>query len=582
MQWPSAAARLSRAGLAFVICFVGAGAIVSLATLTWHGGPMLVLTIALGVAAALAVMVFFHLGEVEQRKATEAALRRAKSEAEFAGRVKSQFLTTMSHEMRTPLNGIIGTANLLLETTLAEEQRTLAAALKDSAEFLLQQVNDVLDFSKMEGVGLKLQAVEFAPRAAAQAVIEMMRPGATRKRLDLALTVAADVPDRIVGDPDRFRQVLFNLVSNAIKFTETGGVAVEIGRERRDDGAAGIAVAVRDTGIGIGPEQLPLLFKAFVQLDGSISRRFRGTGLGLAICDRLTRLMGGAISVESTPGGGSTFRFSIAAAAAGAAPAAPAAAPAAPPEAAAGEGRRLLLAEDDDTNRLIATTVLTRLGYAVDCARDGREAIAAARAGAYDLVLMDVMMPEMDGLQAVRAIRALPPPAGAVPILALTANKEYAVACAEAGMDGFVAKPFTPASLKESVAAALAGAAPPLAAAPVAASGAVFDPARVRALMTEIGVTPARDLVEVFLADAEQRLAAMRRLAGSGETKALGRTAHSVKSSAATFGLDRLAALAREIESAAATAPPARLTALIDAAASALRGGRSAWRAGAL
>jgi len=365
-------------------------------------------------------------------------------------------------------------------------------------------------------------------------------------------------------------------VSNAIKFTETGAVAVEMALERRAD-AALLAVAVRDTGIGIDPAQLPQLFQEFVQLDGSISRRFRGTGLGLAICHRLTRLMGGAITVESAPGHGSTFRFTVAVdrAAAGVATA-----PAALPDAAAAPGRRLLLAEDDDTNRLIATSVLAKLGYRVEIARDGREAVAAAETGAYDLVLMDVMMPEMDGLQAARAIRALAPPACAVPILALTANNEYAAACAEAGMNGFVAKPFSPAGLKESVAAALAGTAPRAASA--AATGAVFDPGRVQLLMTEIGAAPARDLVEIFLADAEKRLAGMRALAGSGETKALGRAAHSVKSSAATFGLDRLAAVAREIESAAATAPAARLAALIDAAAAALGGGRSAWREAAL
>lgn len=576
MHWSAAVARLHRVALAFVICLVAAGVTATAGTLARHGGPVAVLAIALGVAVVLAVLAFFHLGEVEQRRSTETALRRAKSEAERAGQVKAQFLTTMSHEMRTPLNGIIGTANLLLETALAEEQRTLATALKDSAECLLQLVNDVLDFSKMEAAGLKLQSVEFEPRAAAQLVIDLMRPAATRKGLALALDVAAAVPERIVGDPDRFRQVLFNLVSNAIKFTETGAVAVEMALERRAD-AALLAVAVRDTGIGIDPAQLPQLFQEFVQLDGSISRRFRGTGLGLAICDRLTRLMGGAITVESAPGRGSTFRFTVAVdrPAAGAA-----AAPAAPPLTDAVPGRRLLLAEDDATNRLIATSVLAKLGYRVEIARDGREAVAAAETGAYDLVLMDVMMPEMDGLQAARAIRALAPPAGAVPILALTANNEYAAACAEAGMNGFVAKPFTPAGLKESVAAALAGASPHAASA--AETGAVFDPARVRLLMTEIGAAPARDLVEIFLADAEKRLAGMRALAGSGETKALGRAAHSVKSSAATFGLERLAAVAREIESAAATAPAARLAALIDAAGAALGGGRSAWREAAL
>jgi signal transduction histidine kinase/DNA-binding response OmpR family regulator len=574
MHWSASVARLHRVGLAFVICLVAAGVTATVGTLARRSGPVAVLAIAIGLAVVLAVLAFFHLGEVEQRRSTEAALRRAKSEAERAGQVKSQFLTTMSHEMRTPLNGIIGTANLLLGTMLAEEQRTLATALKDSAECLLQLVNDVLDFSKMDAAGLTLQSVAFEPRAAAQQVIDRMRPAALRKGLDLALSIATAVPERVTGDPDRFSQVLFNLVSNAIKFTETGAVAVEMAVERRVD-ATRLAVAVRDTGIGIDPAQLPLLFQEFVQLDGSISRRFRGTGLGLAICARLVRLMGGAITVESVPGRGSTFRFTVAV---DRAAASAAAAPVAPPSVAA--GRRLLLAEDDETNRLIATSVLAKLGYRVDSARDGHEAVAAAETGAYDLVLMDVMMPEMDGLQAARAIRALASPACAVPILALTANHEYAAACAEAGMNGFVVKPFTPAGLKDSVAAALAGAATRTAAA--AESGAIFDAERVRLLMTEIGAAPARDLVEIFLADAEARLAGMRALAGSGETKALGRAAHSVKSSAATFGLDRLAAVAREIESAAATASPTRLAALLDAAAAALGGGRSAWREAAL
>lgn len=241
---------------------------------------------------------------------------------------------------------------------------------------------------------------------------------------------------------------------------------------------------------------------------------------------------------------------------------------------------RVLLVEDDDTNRLIATAMLDRLGYAVEVAKDGRQAVEAARKGGYALVLMDVMMPELDGLQATRAIRALPAPEGSVPILALAAREDYAD-CAEAGMNGFIAKPFTAANLAESVATALAGIAAP-ARESIAEAGAVFDAARIRDLGREIGAAPARELVEVFLADAEERLTAMRGLIAGGETKALARAAHSMKSSAATFGLARLSALAREIEAVAPSAPQAQLAALLDAAEAALKAGREAWRAAAL
>ena len=495
----------------------------------------------------------------------EEALIRARAEAERAGRFKAQFLATMTHEMRTPLNGIIGSAALLLETPLAPEQRDLAAALKESGEFLRQLVDDVLDFATIETRNLALNAVEFDLREAAGSVIERLKPRALRKGLVLSLAVDAAVPDRLVGDPDRFRQVLFSLASNGVKFTEEGGVEVTLSLSRQDESCAVIAVAVRDTGIGIAAEAVPLLFREFVQLDGTISRRFGGSGLGLAISNRLVGLMGGSIMVESTPGKGSIFRFTVALAPPRAAAAAPAGA--APAESA----RRLLLAEDDDTNRLIATTVLSRLGFAVEIARNGREALERAREGGYALVLMDVMMPEMDGLQATRAIRALPPPAGAVPILALTANTDLAGACAAVGMNGFVAKPFTPAGLGSAIERALGGA-PPAPLSPGA--GLAFDQARAQLLADEIGAAAAGELVEVFLGDATER---MRGFVGS-ERRALERAAHSIKSSAATFGFERFAAVARRLESAAATAPEAELLALIDAAADALERGRSAWR----
>ncbi|MGO8920266.1 MAG: PAS domain S-box protein [Stellaceae bacterium] len=506
--------------------------------------------------------------ETTARHRDEEELIRAKAEAEHAGKVKSQFLATMSHEMRTPLNGIIGTAELLLDTPLAADQRELAVALQDSGKFLRQLVDGVLDFSKMETARLELRSVAFDLRALAERVVEGLRPQAARKGLALALTADAALPARLVGDPDRVRQVLFNLVSNGIKFTDAGSVAVAVALERQDEDAAVIAVEVRDTGIGIAPDAVPLLFREFVQLDGSISRRFGGSGLGLAIADRLVKLMGGTIAVESAPGKGSRFSVTVTFGRAGPAPE--------PDTAAPGGGRRLLLVEDDDINRLVATSVLTKLGYVVDVAGNGHEAVARARSGGYALVLMDVMMPEMDGLQAARAIRALPPPAGAVPILALSANSDYARACAVAGMDGFLAKPVTPAGLASGVARVLsrAIAAPP--------GSAEFEPARLGLLTAEIGTGPARELVEVFFGDAAERLAAMRQLIGSGERKTLERAAHSVKSSAATFGFERLAGIAREIESAAQAAPEPQLLALADAAATALDGGRRAWHAAAV
>ncbi|TGD97167.1 PAS-domain containing protein [Methylobacterium nonmethylotrophicum] len=390
--------------------------------------------------------------EAAQRQA-EAALRQAEAaqrQAETASAAKTEFLATMSHEIRTPLNGVIGYAELLLQDgSLPPAQARSAARIQEAGQALLTVVNDVLDFSKIEAGQIDLDPQPFAPAALADTAVSIVRTTADAKRL--ALTVRADprLAPRLVGDPDRLRQVLLNLLNNAIKFTPAGRVTLRLASTPLADGRHTLRVAVSDTGIGIPAEQHGRLFQRFSQVDGSIQRRFGGTGLGLAISRRLVETMGGEIGVESRPGAGSTFWFAVPLAEAAddaAARAQPAPAPLARPA-------RILLVEDSPINQEIACAILERRGHHVTVVGDGAEAISAVQAGPHDLVLMDVQMPGMDGLTATRHIRELGPPASRLPIVALTANvlPQQVAQFRAAGMDDHVGKPFRPDELLATV-----------------------------------------------------------------------------------------------------------------------------------
>jgi signal transduction histidine kinase/ActR/RegA family two-component response regulator len=379
--------------------------------------------------------------DVTQRTQHEAALKAARDAAEAASAARSQFLALVSHELRTPLNGMIGMTGMLLDSDLRPVQRRYAETLRDSGDNLLRIINDILDFSKLEACKLEMESVPFALDQVLESVTQLLKTKANTKGLTLECVKAADVPNRLVGDPGRLRQILLNLADNGLKFTTIGGVSISVQLQTLAEQRVRLLFDVRDTGIGISPEAQPLLFEDFAQADRSIARRFGGTGLGLAICRKLIQQMGGEVALLSEVGEGTTFTFDIELGM----DATPVVEPVASAPSSDVQTKRLrvLLAEDNATNQMVATYWLEHMGHFVDVAFNGNEAIEAICHIPYDLVLMDVMMPEKDGIAATRAIRAMPGDIGNIPIVALTANafehqrEEYL----EAGMDAFLAKP---------------------------------------------------------------------------------------------------------------------------------------------
>ena len=676
----SGAATLAADQVAYRLFLVGTLAPMPIAILM-HGRDrahvFAVLLVAFFVGFVVMLNGRMHRMLVRHLRAADAVVR-ARDAAERAARARSAFLANMSHEIRTPMNAILGLTELALGSELSAEQQRQIQLAHGAADGLLTILNDILDFSKIEGDHLTLETIPFELPGLAHSAARLLAVRAHERRVELLCEVSPDVPRMVLGDPGRLRQVLTNLVGNAIKFTHEGEIAVRVSVDARTDAEAVVAFAVRDTGIGIPPDKLDAIFDAFGQADVSTTRKYGGTGLGLAISQRLVRLMGGEIRVRSEPGKGSEFRFAVRfpvetasadvserrplegtrtlvvddnatnrrlvtgmfaaagvsvdeaenadagiaalrrahasgapyelviidchmpgrdgfdlaadvmrdpdlravrllmltsggvrgdgqrcrelgirgyltkpvsqaelldAAVAVLGPASPAAVVTRHSIAEARRSLRLLLAEDNPVNQEVAATMLRARGHRVDVVGNGREAVEAVASRHYDLVLMDVQMPEMDGLAATGAIRAT---AGreATPIVALTAHASGVERerCIAAGMNDYLSKPFKAHELFAMVEETAAKAAP---AAPV-------DLEAFRDTMREAGAEAAVDgIVALFGAGARERLAAVRAALGTGDAGAIAKAAHAFRSAAGTVGAQRLAALLQEVEGAA-------------------------------
>jgi PAS domain S-box-containing protein len=380
--------------------------------------------------------------DITERHRSHQELKAARSAAETANQLKSEFLANMSHEIRTPMNGVIGMIDLLLKMGLTSEQKEVVHTVKVSGESLLVVINDILDFSKVEAGKLELETTRFNLRDTIRCPLDLLMAQAHSKGLNLTSDISPDIPAELLGDPDRLRQIINNLVGNAVKFTAQGEVVLTISQVSETAGQATLRFEVRDTGMGIDPTVQTHLFQPFRQADGSTTRKYGGTGLGLAISKRLVSLMGGEISVESAPGLGSIFSFQAEFGKQKGSVDAPPPAELIVSPADPKKNLRILLAEDNQVNQKVATKLLQSLGYNPDVANNGLEVLSALQHATYDIILMDCQMPEMDGYETTRQLRQTfqdrAPHVIAMTANALPGDREK---CLEAGMEDYMPKP---------------------------------------------------------------------------------------------------------------------------------------------
>ena len=494
----------------------------------------------------------------------------ARQGADAANVAKSNFLAMMSHEMRTPMTGILGITDLLLEENLPADQKERVTKVSKSGRQLLDMLNDLLDLSKIEANRLAIENVAFRLSDVIADAFDLLSPIAQEKNIELRLDHASDIRDDLVGDPVRIRQVLINLLGNAVKFTATGGVTVKISQTVADRDRIELSIEVADTGIGIALADQARLFQPFAQAEGRTWRRYGGTGLGLTISRRLVEMMGGRIIYSTAEGEGSTFTFTVAVT--GNLSGSPAA-QAAPERQTARAARklRILVADDNETIRYLLNAMLSRWGHRADCVADGAAAVTAVETRAYDVVLMDMQMPGMDGVDATRAIRKLTGDLARVPVIALTADvvPGQRAAYLKAGVNAVIGKPVDWAALSEELEHQCAegvdnvgrggrARGEPVVPEVPPAEAVSLDPAALASLREDIGAEDLLIMLGKFRKNLAEYGAQLSEIIEAEDLQMVRRTAHGLKGLCMQFGAMRVGALARKMESVTASADDMR------------------------
>lgn len=523
-------------------------------------------TAALAVLIASGHALYHRLLDIERNRVE---LHNARDRAQDANEAKSRFLAMMSHELRTPMTGVIGTLDLLRQSALTGRQAQLAKVLATSANALLEVLNDILDFSKIEAGAVQIEAVDFRLEDVVGATTDMFRARCEQKNIRLTATIEPEVPTWLTGDPTRIRQVLTNLVGNAVKFTEGGEISLQVGLqtpgERPAPGPVDLRFSVQDTGVGISSATQSHLFEPFVQADASTARRYGGTGLGLAICRRLVQAMGGEIGLTSAIGNGSRFWFTLRLETAAGAPRVETLATSQTPTSTGSHnGARVLVAEDNEINRFLIREQLTRRGYRVTTVENGWQAVEEQRNNPHELVILDMRMPVMDGPTALAHIRALDGNAATCPVVALTADAlaEEIEVYIRSGVDALHTKPIDWLALDETLSRLLdqhnltiATTAPPKASPaslpPTLQGLSVANPGFDRAMIDDLANVmdgqAIGELVASFRSTLIKEGAALREAALAGDAARLREVAHTIQGMAAQMGAHGIAAIARTI-----------------------------------